>query len=222
MDERVSIPLIEALARVWTAIRERHPDVPGVVLLPAPNPHRQNNVLGHFAPLRWSPKEKNGQLWHEVIVVAEHLNRSAKDVVETLIHEAVHALNFARGIKDCSANQYHNKKFKEGAEELGLIVAQVRHYGFAVTSLPAETADLYSEEIQMLEAVLIHRQLGQLSQLPPKGPNSGPSGGGKGNKPRSRSRKAICLCPFIIRVSKTTLEKTVIRCETCGEPFQLT
>ena len=40
--------------------------------------------------------------------------------------------------------------------------------------------------------------------------------------PQGRSRKATCACPFIIRVSRKTIESTVIRCESCGEPFRLT
>lgn len=223
MDERVTIPLIEALARIWSAIRRQHEEVPGVVLLPAPNPHRQTNVLGHFAPLRWSPKETNGQSWHEVVVVAEHLNRPAREIVETLLHEAVHALNFARGIKDCSANQYHNRKFKAAAEELGLSVQQVPHYGYAFTSLPDETSDSYLAEIQILESVLIHRKTFRSTATPPTGPPGNGRGTTTGAKPvtRTRSRKAVCACPHIIRVSRKTMSETVVRCDTCGEPFRL-
>ena len=54
MDERTSVRLIEALSRVWTKIRIRHPDVPPVVLLAAPAPRGEMRVLGHFAALRWS------------------------------------------------------------------------------------------------------------------------------------------------------------------------
>lgn len=221
MDERVTIVLIEALARIWTAIRENHPDVPGVVLLPAPNPHRQTSVLGHFAPLRWTPQEKEGRFWHEVVVVAEHLNRPAQEVLGTLLHEAVHALNFARGIKDCSANQYHNRKFRAVAEELGLAVQQVRHYGYAHTVVPPETADLYLAQTQILESVLIHRRSLASPHSPPgKGPIGPSSPTGKGNG-RSRSLKAVCACPFIIRVARKTLQDTTIRCDTCHTSFQL-
>ena len=218
MDERTSVALIQALADVWTAIRDRHPDVPGVVLLPAPAGGRAN-VLGHFAPLRWSPKtQDDGQLLHEVVVVAEHLNRPTAEIVETLIHEAAHALNFSRGIKDCSTNQYHNRRFRDAAHELGLDVAQVRHYGFAFTSLRPETAEAYVDEIDALEHVLVHR-LG-LRRLPPTPPGTKTPPDDK--KPRSRSRKATCACDpaFIIRVSRKTMKNTTIRCESCGEPFR--
>ncbi len=224
MDEQPSLGLLQALSFIWTKIRERHPDVPEVVLLPAPAPRRQLNVLGHFAALRWSGRQEKGQHLHEVVVVAEHLDRPAEDTLETLLHEAAHALNFERGIKDCSASQYHNKKFRDAALELGLEVKQVKHYGFALTSLPKSTAELYQEEVVKLKEVLIHRRrptlmtTGGTGSTPPKTP--GPSVGGPG--PRSRSRKATCACPFIIRVSMKTMLNTVIRCECCGEPFRLT
>ena len=127
MDERLSVGLIAALARVWTSIRSKHPAVPGVVILAAPGARDQPRVLGHFAALRWSAKENSGKALHEVVVVAEYLNRPAEDVVETLLHEAAHAMNFDRGIKDCSRSQYHNARFKVAAEEVGLTVEQVPH-----------------------------------------------------------------------------------------------
>jgi hypothetical protein len=228
-DERRSVALIEALSRVWMRIRLYHPDVPPVVLLAAPAHRDRLNVLGHFSALRWKGKKKADEHLHEVVVIAEHLDRPAEDVVETLIHEAAHALNFERGIHDCSASQYHNAHFKAAAEELGLEVSQVRHYGYALTALPEATARRYETEIDGLKAVMIHRKK---PVSVPKGPGPGPPKGGDNQdddedaddgKPRSRLRKATCACqpPFIIRVAKKTIATTVIRCESCGEPFRL-
>lgn len=218
MDEQTSVRLIEALARVWTRIRLLHPEVPAVVLLTAPAARDQMNVLGHFAALRWTGKRKENHHLHEVVVVAEHLDRPAEEIIETLIHEAAHALNFERGIYDCSRSQYHNQRFKAAAEELGLEVAQVRHYGFAHTSLPKTTAEKYTAELHQLIAVLIHRR-----RPPPIGEGTMPPSGGTDeddDQPRSRSRKATCACGYIIRVAKQTLQDTTIRCESCGEPFR--
>jgi len=226
MDEHISVALIEALAAVWSTIRRHHPDVPGVVLLPAPAQRGGENVLGHFAALRWSAREERGQLWHEVVVVAEHLNRAAADIAETLLHEAAHALNCARGIKDCSASQYHNARFRDAAQEVGLAVERVEHYGFAKTSLTRSTTARYAAEIAALEHVLVHRRSARRAipattggnnngKEDTEGPRSGPA------SPAGRSRKAVCACLFIIRVSRATLAATTIRCETCGEVFRL-
>ena len=230
MDESTSVMLIQALANVWAAIRRNHPDVPEVVLLPAPAQHGKLNVLGHFAPLRWNAKHAAGQLMHEVVVVAEHLDRNAAEIVETLLHEAGHAICEARNVIHCSAtSQYHNRNFRDAAVELGLDVMQVANYGFAFTTLPAATADRYADTINALAAVLVHRRKpSALSVAVPPGSNTGTIT--KGDKeedapapPTGRLRKATCECdpPFIIRVAKTTMDNTTIRCDRCRKPFRL-
>lgn len=218
MHERASVILIEALAKVWSRIRVLHPAVPGVMLLAAPSLRSDLSVLGHFAPLRWRHRQKGEASHHEVMVVAEHLDRDPSEIVETLIHEAAHAMNFERGIHDCSRSQYHNRAFKEAAEVLGLAVTQVPHYGFALTRLKPETLSRYAEDIKHLAEVLIHRAKPvTVSGVTPKGGDEEPPN----DKPASRNRKAVCKCLFIIRVAKATLDQTVIRCERCGEPFML-
>jgi hypothetical protein len=218
MDEQVAVKLIEALAKVWKRIRELHPDVPPVVLIPAPALRR--GVLGHFAPLRWQARSEGRENYHEVVVVAEHLNRKTEDIVETLIHEAAHAMNFARGIKDCSTtSQYHNEKFKRGAEELGLTVEKVANYGWAFTKMPGRTEVRYVEEISILEAVLLHRQ--GFKPRPSK-VEDGEENSDDAAKPKGRNLKATCSCPFIIRVSQRTILSTTIRCANCGEAFRTT
>lgn len=219
MHERTSVVLVEALARVWTRIRVHHPEVPGVMLLAAPSLRSDLSVLGHFAPLRWRHRQKDGTSHHEVMVVAEHLDRSPEDIIGTLLHEAAHALNFERGIHDCSRSQYHNQHFKAAAEALGLEVEQVRHYGYALTCLKPETAARYEEDSKHLAEVLIHRAkpIAEIGVSPPKGGDEEPPD----DKPTVRNRKAVCKCSFIIRVALATLRKTVIRCDTCGEPFRL-
>jgi hypothetical protein len=230
MDERISVHLISALADCWSAIRARHAEVPGVVILPAPAQRGRLNVLGHFAPIRWKTRRAEDQLLHEVVVVAEHLDRTAEDIFETLVHEAAHALNFGRGIHDCSpTSQYHNSKFKVAAEELGLEVTKVPNYGWAYTVLAEGTKAYYAEVVVALEQTLVHRRKPALSVVPISGPPGGgqtPTGtenDAEGDESQGRSRKATCGCtpPYIIRVSKKVIGATVIRCDTCGQPFQL-
>lgn len=222
MSADASVALIQALAALWNRIRALHPGVPAVVLVAAPAPHGKPNVMGHFAALRWSAKDDRSARLHEVVVVGEHLDKPVEETLDTLLHEAAHALNFERGIKDASANQYHNRHFKLAAEELGLTVNQVAHYGFAVTALPPETAARYQGETEDLRRVLIHRRqpsavpAGVGPSVPPGGPPAPDSGGSV-----SRSRKAVCACPFIIRVSKSVIDATSIRCESCGSLFRL-
>lgn len=201
MSEPYSLRLIRALSACWSGIQHLHPDVPDVVLLPSPA-RSGRRALGHFAALRWSSSE--GSALHEVAVVAEHLDRSAEFVFETLMHEAAHARNFALGIRDCTASQYHNKHFKASAELLGLSVERTKHYGWAKTSLTREATARFQLEVDGLASVLIHRRGRSLTRA-----RSG-----------SRLRKATCACPLIIRASRAVLSRTRIICETCNTPFQ--
>jgi hypothetical protein len=218
-----SLRLIAALTALWNAIRQRHPEVPAVVLLPAPSLAKKMNVLGHFAPLRWKGRRSNDDRLHEVLVVAEHLDRGAEEVLDTLLHEAAHAANHERGVKDCSRSQYHNSAFRKMAESLGLTVQQVPNYGHAQTTLPPATAQLYETGLAALREVLISRRrpiaipTGTPTGVNTPNDDNEPDGG---DSSRSRHLKATCACGFVIRASKKTLQNTVIRCETCGEPFR--
>ena len=220
MDERASLQLIEALTGAWKKIREKHPEVPGVVILTAPA-GRGKQAYGHFAALRWMVKAEAGRELHEVAVTAEHLNRPPGEIFETLLHEAAHAMNFERRIKDCSASQYHNLHFRDAAITLGLECQKVIHYGYAFTTLPEKTAAEYKAEIEAIGAVLIHRRDDRGGRDPGGASENGDEDEEGEEEPRSRSRKATCRCGYIIRVSKKTIESTVIRCESCGKPFKL-
>jgi hypothetical protein len=225
-----TVELVQALTEAWHAIMKRHPEVPDVVVLPAPA--LRPNTLGHFWAMRWQPPGAGGTPHHEVIVCGEGLNRTPRQVFGTLLHEAAHALNFARGVKDCSASQYHNAKFAHAAEELGLSVKKVANYGFAVTRVLDETANLYAPHIDRIgKAVLVRRGL---VPLPPPGPDDdddeegGDERGTKRTKtdaePKGRMLKTMCQCEpaNIIRMSRKVLEAaSPITCGACGEPFTL-
>lgn len=224
MADLASVSLTIALATLWARIREYHPQVPEVVLLPAPNPHGSRAVLGHFAALRWQASSGRGPYRiHEVVVVAEYLNRSPQDIVGTLLHEAAHALNFERGIRDCSRSQYHNQHFKSAAEELGLQVTQVPHYGFAQTQMLPETPKKYALETDGLWAVLMHRQAEAVPQAGTTGDDGKVLDDDNGHDDSmdkgGRYKKAACSCPLNIRVSRKVMTTTVIRCDNCGDAF---
>lgn len=73
---------------------------------------------------------------HEIGISAQYLaTRDITAVVATLTHECVHHWCYLKGIKDVSRNGYwHNKRFREAAEQHGLIVEQHPKVGHGVTS----------------------------------------------------------------------------------------
>src|SRR5215210_8679490 len=88
--------LVAALESCWASIRDRHPQVPAVVLVVAsgsPSTARQQMKWGHFARLRW---QHGTTRLPEVLVSGEGLNRSPNDILITLLHEAAHGLADAR------------------------------------------------------------------------------------------------------------------------------
>lgn len=101
--------------------------------------HKKNN-LGHFWAERWDaePEKEEKELYHEININAEYLNRPINDVLGVLLHELSHLHNNVLGIEDCNSAQYHNKEFKKTAEKYGLIVDKFPGRGWALTSLNEE------------------------------------------------------------------------------------
>lgn len=102
----------------------------------------KKNNLGHFWANRWdSDTTKDAtekEIYHEININAERMNRPVEDVFETLLHELAHLYNNVLGIEDCNAAQYHNKHFKTAAQKFGLIVDKFPGRGWALTSLDEE------------------------------------------------------------------------------------
>ena len=95
------------------------------------------NAMGWFTlGKNWTDRE-TGKSYHEITVCSETLNKPMVTVLEVLVHEMVHLENKIKGIVDCSAGQYHNKKFKEAAERALLICKASRKYGYGLTE-PSE------------------------------------------------------------------------------------
>ena len=77
--------------------------------------------------------------FYEINICAEYLARPFEQICETLLHEMVHLYNLQIGVQDTSrSGTYHNKKYKEAAEQHGLIVDKDSKYGWTKTSLNDE------------------------------------------------------------------------------------
>ncbi|MGW7433153.1 hypothetical protein ACWGIN_26855 [Streptomyces sp. NPDC054861] len=137
---------------------------------------------------------------------------------ERLLHEAVHGVAAARGIRDTSrAGRYHNLRFLAVASELGLYHPSEVHpnTGFSVTVMRPETQRLYRPTIDRLQLAL---DVYSESARKPGGTFLGPaarfgdSGGG------SRV-KVVCGCGRNLRVVRSILVKAPILCGRCEEQF---
>ena len=158
---------------------------------------------GHFT--HYMPWQSNGESFHEIAFNLEHFT-TAEELLSTLIHEVAHSLNFSNGIKDTSANQYHNAKFKSQAEALGLKTIEVKGKGHASTELTDFGAKRWSKALTILTKALEITAISDEGNAKPKGRNT-------------NLIKAICECEQIIRASATVI-KAGVRCESCEELFK--
>lgn len=88
---------------------------------------------GHYTLYdAWSIK---GEGHREINIAAGTLDRPIEYTVCTLLHEMCHQLNneIVR-VQDCSrGGTYHNRYFKQAAEEHGLLVDRSEKYGWSIT-----------------------------------------------------------------------------------------
>jgi hypothetical protein len=140
---------------------------------------------------------------------------------ERLLHEAVHGIAAARGIRDTSrAGRYHNRRFLAIAEELGLEHADDPHpsSGFSLVTMTAETRRRYRPTAERLHRALKAHLVATATDTKRsfRGPAArhGSSGGGV-------RVKAVCECGRNVRVVPSVLAQAPIVCGACKKPFRI-
>lgn len=140
---------------------------------------------------------------------------------ERLLHEAVHGLAAARGVRDTSrAGRYHNRRFLAIAEELGLEHLHEPHpsSGFSLVAPTAETRRRYRATLERLQHALNAHNAATATEAGGsfRGPAArhGSSGGGV-------RVKAVCDCGRNVRVVPSVLAQAPIMCGACGKPFRI-
>src|SRR5215212_5771684 len=96
----------------------------------------------------------------ELFVAGECLAEGPRQTLQTMLHEAVHALAHVRGVKDTSrGGKYHNKReFVALAGELGLAWPQGQRphpvIGFSEVTLTEPTVADYADTLAYLSAAI--------------------------------------------------------------------
>jgi hypothetical protein len=145
--------IVRELEDAWREIQAVHPKVPDVAIYIASG---EGKKYGHFGPGdRWLARGADGAGLPEVLIAREGLHRGGEGTFGTLLHEAVHALNAALKVKDHSrGGRYHNAKFKDRAESLGLDVHRMEPYGWARTTFRPETIQAFETSIAKLDGAI--------------------------------------------------------------------
>lgn len=166
--------MLESVNDIVEKARKIHEGIPEVtVVLGASGATRSGQKHGHYAPRSWGSRiiadesevsvSEDGsgsrEVYGEILLAGESLERGAVATLGTILHELVHAYCDANEIKDTSnGNRYHNTKFKEKAEEFGLVIEKADTIGWSVTTVPQSTIDTYRQEIDALEErINVHR-----------------------------------------------------------------
>lgn len=199
--------LVKALENGWSAIARQHPEVPAdaVVIVGPGTISKGIETLGHFSERQWTTVDGGHRV--EILVAGEGLQRGPVEAMGTLLHEAAHALNAARGVTDTSRQgRYHNGAYRRAGEEVGLAVELAAPFGFTATSLPPETESRYGREIRRLATTLTLYRNPMTDDGKAKAKNS---------------PVAECACPRKIRIAPATLAAGPITCGVCEADFAL-
>jgi len=148
---------------------------------------------------RWSSKDSE-QECYELGISAENLARDKEGICGTLIHEMVHLMNVGLGVKDTASNYvYHNKRFKEAAEAVGLIIQKAPRIGWSVTTLGEKLTELVQSLNIDIDAFSFFRKQSFKIKVENK----------------NKMYRYACSCGQVVH----SKEQPRIRCVDCGTSF---
>lgn len=166
----------------------------------------------------WKDNKKN-EYYYEITVCSEYLYRDIEDICSTLLHEMVHLYCNEHNIKNTSRGRtYHNKRFKEVAEQHGLNIEYDKRIGWSITKL-SEEAKAFVEANANKEVFTLTRNRHRRASNPDEPTQDEPTGEGgeeEAPKPKQSMRKYICPnCSTIIRATKDVN----VKCADCDVLF---
>lgn len=231
---------VAAIETAWRDVQARHPEVPDVVVVTAggePRIVRRGGeehvqvLWGQFRSHYWDTADGPR---HELLISGEALSKGPEHVLQTVLHEAVHAVNYAKGIKDtASRGQRHNKRFVAMARELGLEWPKGKPphptWGFTAVEITDETLADYAETLGMLDrgraawrTLAVPTANGNETGTTEDGTPEEGDGKPKRKKSRNTAPKGICACEGkFIKASRRLLNSGTVMCTDCGEPYRL-
>ena len=192
--------IVSALEQAHAMIQEKTGAPRATILVT----RKTGRTMGHFTHAKlWKAGD---EAFHEIMVSANYFERGARAVLGTLLHEVAHSLDLQNGIQGVTGDGYHNKKFKETAEALGLTITQAKGIGWSVTEVSDACAERWAEALALIENALA---------LMADSEQAKKTGGRNKNL-----KSARCGCGGVIRLSASVLEKCAPKCQNCGEMFR--
>lgn len=203
--------VVTAIEDAWLAIRQHRTDLPDVMVALGSGRRPRRDLLGHHSPDRWTSAPAGAPLT-ELFIAGELLAMGAERIMQTILHEAAHALAHIRGIKDCSrsGNRYHNRRFAQLAAEVGLTppATPSADNGYSDCIITPAAVKLYSRAVRSLGVAAVV----YLSDKPDRLDATGRSG---------RRFGVTCDCGRRLQVSPRAYEEGPILCGRCRSAFRL-
>ena len=172
-------------------------------------------AYGHFSLREDTWVSKLGAT-HEINIGAGTLARPIEEVTATLLHEMVHYYNHVNEVQDCSrGGTYHNRRFRDAAEDRGLIVEHHDTYGWAITSPSDDLLEFIMDN--GLTDILINRNDGISFRVTGTGTHSGTQGGTATRKPSSTRKYQCPCCGMSVRATRMVR----VACMDCSLQMEL-
>lgn len=172
-------------------------------------------AYAHYTPWdAWSSKEEHKR---EINIASGTLDRPLEAICGSLLHEMCHMYNdTVLNTADTSrGNTYHNKYFKQAAEQHGLTVEKHPTYGYCITAPSDMLLEWLLEHDELREIEICRTSPGYAAV----GVGTHSANGSTVAPPcatNSHHRRYVCpCCHTVIRATK----RVNIVCADCGEIF---
>lgn len=227
----------EALQNGWNIIRANHADVPPVMMITGRGFQGKVQKWGHFHAGQWGWDEtktiqevrervEGGKplvtektstervTVPELFIAGERISQGGRLVMQTMLHEAAHAVAWTRKVQETSGNgRYHNRKFAAICEEHGLIRPEVpsKAIGYSQCEITDETAEQYAMWIGAFDGLPALEMTSMAAAV-------GLVGRGRGGK--RLGVECQCVPARRLQISPKALETGGIICGVCEERFE--
>jgi hypothetical protein len=122
------------------------------------SPDEKNKAFGWITRDKLWKENENDEGMYEINLSAQFLNRPISEIASTLIHEMCHQFAKVNNFKDTArSGSFHNKLFRQIAEDHGLNVELNGGRGWAATTLKESTKRLVESFIEQNPKTPVYR-----------------------------------------------------------------
>ncbi|WP_425837368.1 hypothetical protein [Streptomyces fractus] len=197
-------PLLQALTLLWERLRGDVPELPVIRPVVSHTPRSSDHRPS------WTRTDDGAVAG--LVINADTLQAGAEALLTSVLHDAVHVLNWQRDVKDvASRGIYHNASFLTAAEEVGLEwpegAGRSGGTGYADVALTDAARERHASDLATLPEV-IEQALPHIA-LPAK-------------TRRATDRLTLsCQCtpPRKFRMSRTVAAQGPVICGVCSKEF---